>query len=776
VPAPRWRIAVHSAALLAVCVSSLAAPLARQTSVVDLLRSLIATGVDVLYSSELVPPDLAAPDIRGGADLMSQTVAALGALGLQLRKVGDRRYVVTRAASAHLSGTSSPAPAARPFTNTEQLEEISVFASRYVFDTQAHSEGIAFDERVLKDVPGAQSDTLRALRAAPGLASNLSARPFIRGALLGDVMVRYDGIQMVDPFHFKDFQSLLSVFDPFAVGRADVYTGGFPVKYGARSGGVFDLTPRSIDAGQEYLVASSRLTNDVATVGRSHHWPIEWLATVRVSSDNSVLQPIDGEQGEPAFVDALGRIRWQAGSASAFTVGWLALDDRVGLDSDSRAEHARVRSRDLTAWLGWDYGPTNALNVHTSFAITKSERNREGSQNLVGIAAGDLNEHRDFSIADFRSEWTYAPRSGLAWSFGAEWALENATLIFSEHTQFEEFVAASFGIPPTVTVTSNQAPHAVTLGLYGSVRRRWRTFEIELGTRLDQQSYRGSENRAQVSPRINLRFDPAPAWNLYGSWGQFVQPQRVDEWRSEENQATPDPASRTTHLIVGVAHDWPNTLRLRVEIYRNHWSVVSPYFDNLLDAVSLLPELEPDRVRIAPVDAEATGIEFSAKAQISPHMGAWATYALSRTNDDQFGRDTVRSWDQRHAASVGLSWTRARSSASFLVGWHSGWPRTPLTLVPATSMVPAYFSVGARNSANWGNYLSADLRVTRTVALTRGELSVWLDATNLSNRANDCCVELESVNAVSGMAAPKVDYWLPLMIDVGFSWRMRRNP
>ena len=192
--------------------------------------------------------------------------------------------------------------------------------------------------------------------------------------------------------------------------------------------------------------------------------------------------------------------------------------------------------------------------------------------------------------------------------------------------------------------------------------------------------------------------------------------------------------------------------------------------------MSLLPELEPDRVRIAPADAEATGIEFSAKAQISPHLGAWATYAVSQTNDDQIGLDTARSWDQRHAASVGLSWTRARSSASFLVGWHSGWPRTPLTLVPATSTVPAYFSVGARNSANWGNYLSADLRVTRTVALTHGELSLWLDATNLSDRANDCCVELESVNAMSGMAAPKVDYWLPRVLDVGFSWRMRRNP
>lgn len=733
---------------------------------VELLRSLTATGVDVLYSSELVPAELAAPTTLVGADVMSRLTAALAAQGLQLRRIGDRRYVVTRAVSVRSPTASSAAPAVRAPAGAEALEEIPVFATRYVFDARGSDEVVGFSERVLRDVPGAQSDTIRALRAAPGLATNLSARPFIRGALLGDVMVRYDTIPVVDPFHFKDFQSLLSVFDPFAVGRADVYTGGFPVKYGARSGGVFDLAPRSIDAGQEYLIGASRLSNDVATAGRADRWPMEWLATVRVSSDNSLLQPIDSKHGEPAFVDALGRIRWQAGAASALTIGWLALDDRMQLDSGSRDEHALVHSRDITGWLGWEYRPTSSLSAHTSLAITRSERSRNGSLELGGAAAGNLDERRNFSIADFRSEWVYAPRPGLTWTAGAEWDLESAELLFTKHEQFAYPIAVSFGVPTEVNVISNQVPHSRMLGLYASERRRWQAFEIELGLRLDQQSYRGLAARTQVSPRISLRYDPATALHLYGSWGEFVQPQRIDEWRSEENQATPDPTSRATHLVVGIAHDGSHGLHLKMEAYRNHWLVISPYLDNTLDAVSLLPELEPDRVRIAPLDAEATGIEFSARAELSAQYSAWATYTLSQSNDDLAGQDTPRSWDQRHAASVGLTWAQTRTSVSLLAGWHSGWPRTPLT--------PSLM-VGARNSARWGSYFSADLRVSRSVPLAYGELTLWLDATNVTDHANGCCIDLGPVSPTNGLAEPEVSHWLPRVIDVGFTWRLRRN-
>ena len=52
-----------------------------------------------------------------------------------------------------------------------------------------------------------------------------------------DVLVRYDGITLLDPFHLKNYQSLISAIDPAGVERIEVFSGGFPVRYGTRSGG-----------------------------------------------------------------------------------------------------------------------------------------------------------------------------------------------------------------------------------------------------------------------------------------------------------------------------------------------------------------------------------------------------------------------------------------------------------------------------------------------------------------------------------------------------------
>src|SRR5262249_32191072 len=145
----------------------------------------------------------------------------------------------------------------------------------------------------LEQVPGAQRDVMGAIHAVPGLASNLSSRPYVRGAFLEDVSVRFDGIPMIDPFHFKNFQNLISAFDPSTVERLDVSPVGFPAKYGTRSAAVFDITPRTLDSGYEHRLGANLLSYDLSTVGQMDHWPLQWLATARHSSTHDIgLQPM----------------------------------------------------------------------------------------------------------------------------------------------------------------------------------------------------------------------------------------------------------------------------------------------------------------------------------------------------------------------------------------------------------------------------------------------------------------------------------------------------
>jgi outer membrane receptor protein involved in Fe transport len=645
-----------------------------------------------------------------------------------------------------------------------------VFASRYAFEGTAVGEPATFKEGELQQLPGSNEDPLRAIRASPGLATNLSSRPYIRGAFLDDVLVQYDGIPLVDPFHFKSFQSLISVFDPAAVDRIDVYTGGFPAKYGTRSAGVFDLAPRSVESGNEQRVGASLLSYDLSSVGRAERWPIEWLATLRHSVHDVALKPINGDVGEPTYIDALGRIRWQAGADTAWTLGWLLLDDRIRLASEPAQEQAVAHDRDLYAWIASDWNPSGALHSRTSISETNIERNRGGTLTSTGVADGQLAERRDSSVLDLRTAWSYAQSAQTTWNFGAAAELEGAELTFDRQEIFTNAIGASFARPIDAGLTSRQSLRASILGFFLSFQRQWDTFEAEIGTRLDRQDYRSLGSRAQWSPRLNLRFDPNPDWHLYGSWGHFTQAQRVGEWRSEENQTVPDPATRAEHVIVGVTHEGANATHWRLEAYRNHWTTVSPYFDNSLDSMVLLPELGADRLRLAPRSAETAGIELSARRAFGPGFEATAAYAVSRTTDDLNGSDVPRSWDQPHAVSLDMAWRHANFSTSLLVGWHSGWPRTPVRVVQGAPGLPAYFELGARNSARWGDFVSADLRMSQVVPIAYGELTLWVDATNVTDRTNDCCTGFSTAQPGS-MPATNTKTWLSRIVNAGFSWR-----
>jgi hypothetical protein len=449
------------------------------------------------------------------------------------------------------------------------------------------------------------------------------------------------------------------------------------------------------------------------------------------------------------------------------------LDDRVSSSEDVAAQQAVAHDRDVYAWAIAEWAPSSAIHSRSSLALTDSGRNFSGDLNLPGSATGQLSENRDVTTIDMRTDWTYLQSAALLWDFGAEATFEYAELSFSRHLGLSQPLAASLNTLPDASVNSAQSPRSTTFGLYGSGLRRWRKLELEMGLRVDHQDYRHLESRTQVSPRISLRFDPTSRWHLYGSWGHFQQAERVGEWRVEENQTTPDPATHVVEVIGGLEHDVSPEVHWRIEIYNNHWLSVHPYFDNILSPLSLIPELGPDRVLIAPRGGDSTGIELSATDHIAEHWDLSGSYTLSRTTDDLPGGDVPRSWDQTHAFNANISWRRAQTSASLILSWHSGWPKTPIGLIPSTATQPAYLQIGPRNSARWGRYVSMDVRLAHMFTLPLGELDLWTDATNLFNRGNPCCSSYGQVDTNGVLLAPQTTSWFPRVINVGFDWRVR---
>ena len=128
------------------------------------LQTLRQSGVDVIYSSELVPLGMAAPPANAGETPLQRATAALAAHGLALRAIGPGSYVVMRV----------PRPA--PVVADEAMDEVSVYASRYAIAAGlAEPRDLTVND--IERVPGSHDDALRALHSLPGIASNASARP-----------------------------------------------------------------------------------------------------------------------------------------------------------------------------------------------------------------------------------------------------------------------------------------------------------------------------------------------------------------------------------------------------------------------------------------------------------------------------------------------------------------------------------------------------------------------------------------------------------------------
>ena len=703
--------------------------------------------MDVIYSSELVPPELIAPPARDGETLTQRARDALAAHGLALRTVGANTFVVV--------------PAATPAVESEEpLEEISVYASRYAIDG-----GLAEPREVsptdIERVPGSHDDALRALHSLPGIATNASARPYIRGSLSEDVLVRYDGIGLLDPYHLKNFQSLISAIDPAGIERIEVFSGGFPVRYGTRSGGVIDISAPNYQSGYEYRANLSLISAGISTIGKSERWPIEWLGAIRNSMLDS-LDPVEDGFGKPEFSDSLGRLRWVT-EQGAWTLGWLLLDDRLELGASDDEEQATARYRDEYIWLARDHRFSDSMSMRTSVVGTSAERGREGTLLRPGVATGELDETRSFNGVELTSDWTFIHNDRSTYTFGGAAAVTRADYGYTRHSEFSPEVAAAFGRGLTEDLLLAVKPKVATLSLYGANRRKWSRFEAELGLRVDAQHYEIYGNHTQVSPRLNLRYDFDDHWRLYGSAGRFTQAQHVEEWRVEEAQQAPDSAQVSIHTILGLEHDTATGMRLGIEAYTKRWTTSAPYFDNQLDPFALLPDLTPDRIRVAPTASEASGLEVSVRKPFSDSLTGWGTLAWSRVADDISPRDVLRSWDQPVSVNAGLAWKGSKASLSALAGWHTGWPRTPFDLEP--------LQLHARNSREWGDFFSLDLRGSWTWVFDSGDLSAVVDLTNATNRRNECCVVLE-MEDTSALGA-EVDNWLPALINIGFTYRWR---
>jgi len=201
-------------------------------SVLDEFRN---AGVEFAYSTNVVGDDLYVafePDPGTPFEIMQQI---LQPHGLTVRDESGI-YVVVRDNRQPLPTAES---AIEPESLQPEIETIVIAASRYEISRDISTSRFMLDDRTIQNMPDIGEDPIRITQRLPGVAaSGASARSHFRGGEDDEVGIVLNGQWLFDPFHVRDYQNIFSAIDARAVEGVEIYTGGFPVRYGDRMSGI----------------------------------------------------------------------------------------------------------------------------------------------------------------------------------------------------------------------------------------------------------------------------------------------------------------------------------------------------------------------------------------------------------------------------------------------------------------------------------------------------------------------------------------------------------
>ncbi|MDH3351224.1 MAG: TonB-dependent receptor [Gammaproteobacteria bacterium] len=657
-----------------------------------------------------------------------------------------------------------------------EIETIAVSASRYEILRDIAASRFSLDQRTIQNMPDIGEDPMRAAQRLPGAsASGASAKTHFRGGEDDEIGIMLNGHGLFDPFHIRDYQSIFSAIDARAIEGVEVYTGGFPVRFGDRMSGLVlmesleSLQPRHTEIGLSVFNSSFLTAGNEADR--------RWLVSARRGNLDLVIAP---EFGSPSYYDLFGEYSYDFSPDVTLSVNALFADDSVEVVLETEpAELERVVSstRNAQLWIQLDNRWSGDLTSKLVLSAIKFDNRREGSLNDAEKIVAAVYDDREVDQFSFRQDWNWNSSNSHLMQWGIEVMYSDAQYDYANSAEYFGLPAMYEDQPESVSLVAAATPSGGSYALYFS--DRWRISAktiLEWGLRWDDQTYTELSSDAQLSPRLNIMRSIGPKTELRLSWGRYHQSQGINELQIEDGITNFWPAQRADHLIAGIRHMFRDKYSLRIELFRKNMRQVRPRFENMFDPLGLIPEIQPDRVRLDPVSAVSKGVELSIDRSNGP-MTWWASYTLSEATDRIDGVDEFRSWDQRHAFQGGINWTNGKWDVALAANIHSGWPTSDLTLVEDgvdDEGEPEFVAIiGPRNVERLGSFASVDFRVSRKWKLRRGSFMAFFEVSNLANRKNVCCRDWDfDEDEVTGedVFEGDVDYWMPLLPAFGVLW------
>ena len=659
---------------------------------------------------------------------------------------------------------------AEPTPGLWEFEKVTVTTSRYRLQRELSASVFHINQRAIQNMPDLGDDPIRSAQRLPGAAAGgISAKTHFRGGVDDEVAIILNGHRLLDPFHVRNFQNIFSAVDVRAISGMEVYTGGFPVRYGDRMSGLILIETMKPERLRQTEIGFSAYNTSFLSAGSSSTGSLEWLVSARRGNLDLV---VNKELGEPDYSDFFFELAGELSPKTTLSMNILLASDRVLVVTDDEIvdqERSDSRADNSQFWLRLKNDWSDDLSSTTVLSFDSIRNDRMGLVIDPEAIVGFVDDRRETDIVTLRQDWQWFVHGSYLLRWGIEAQHAEADYRYQSVVDYFGINAVFSGLPIAISNDVAVMPDGNTFAAY--VSNRWRLGSraiIELGLRWDKQTFQDTNSDSQFSPRLSLLYTLNPKTDFRLSWGRYYQFHGIQELQVEDGVSRFFPAQRTDQLIIGIQHRFGDSYLLRAEAFDKSMDRLKPRFENLFDPLALLPEIQSDRIRIDPEEARARGVELYLE-KTGGSLSWWGAYSFSKVEDQVNGSDVVRSWDQRHAMQAGFSWRPGDWQLDLAAGVHTGWPKTDLVLSFDSSGEPVV-TPGPRNAERYGTFVSVDIRASRKFKLGKGTLSTFVELTNTLNRKNPCCsdFDLEEDSAGVSFLEKNEDDWLPLLPALGF--------
>ena len=653
------------------------------------------------------------------------------------------------------------------------IDQIIVSTSRYDVDRHSGVVNNSYSKDEIINVPDYGDDPVRVLHRLPGGTSNgATARTHLRGGALNEVGVVLNGYRLRDPFHIRDVQSAFSAIDSRAVGNMQIYSGVKPAEYDDRLSGMVLIETIQPEQEIKTELGLSTYSTSLLSTGNFDNARGQWLLSARRGNLDLITKE---EFGEPRYSDVLTSIQYDVTPDIGIEFNALFSFDRakVILEKDlTDLEQTLDESDNHELWFGMDFQLNDRISINTFISYVDLQRYREvinRQEDQIEAAVIDNQTHEAVSI---QQKWVYDKSDDRRIKWGANFERMDSRYQYQGAAEyFGEFLTQQRLISTPLIQQHDLNLDGETWSLYYTdwwrPQPRW---VFEFGVRWDQQNYLDSGSSSQLSPRISVLFDVGNDWQLRAGYGRYHQVQLLDELEIQDNDLNFYPAQYSDQFILSAEKQFSEQLSMRAELYHKRSERLRPRYENLLDPLTLIPELAPDRISVNADSAEAVGLELLLES-LGTKFDWWVSYVLASVEDRIEGKTIPRSWDQRHSLMAGAvyrldDWT---FSASMLM--RSGWPTTSASVEINDNNEPALV-YGQINGERLTSYRSLNLRAERRFQFPNSLLTAFAEVTNALDQDNACCrdYEIETSGVNDFTLSFENENWLPLLPAVGVIW------